>query len=92
MLASSGGVTTGATSSIVRDNHAKHLVLVSHNKGKVPTSPLSIRSFQSIVTSVAATMADYNLTPNKATISDANGTISTSTISNIEHGIFHKYK
>jgi len=86
MLAGSGIGITGAASTVVRDNLAKNVVLVSNDKGKIAASPLSINSFQSVVTGGATTITDYDLTPNKVVISDAAGKVSTSAVSNIEVG------
>ena len=41
---------------------------------------------QGVLTGGATTIVDYNLTPNKAAISDANGKVSTSSASDIEVG------
>ena len=65
MLSGGGIGITGAASTVVRDNLAKNVVLVSNNKGNIAASSLSINSFQSVVTGGATTIADYNLTPNK---------------------------
>ena len=86
MLAGNGIGITGAASTVVRDNLAKNVVLVSNDKGKIAASPLSINSFQGIIVGGATTITDYDLTPNKVVISDADGKIGTSSVSNIEVG------
>ena len=73
MLVGSGIGITGAASTVVRDNLAKNVILVSNNKGKIAASTLSINNFQPIVTGGATTITDYILTANKVVISDDNG-------------------
>ena len=86
MLAGSGIGITGAASTVVRDNLATDVILVSNKKRKIVTSTLSINNFQPIVTGGATTITDYNLTANKVVISDADGKVNTSSVSNIEVG------
>ena len=47
---------------------------------------MSISQLQSVITGGATTIIDYNLTPNKVVVSDVDGKISTSSVSNIEVG------
>ena len=86
MLSGSGIGITGAASTVVRDNLAKNVVLVSNNKGKIAASSLSLNNLQGVIVGGATTITDYNLTANKVVISDASGRVSTSSVSNIELG------
>ena len=52
-------------------------------KGKIAASNVSLSSLQGVITGGATTIIDYNLTPNKVTVSDADGKINTLSISNI---------
>ena len=81
MLAGSGSSITGAASTVVRDNLAKNVVLVSNNKGDIAASPLSTSQLPSVLTGGATTIIDYNLTTSKVVVSDADGKISTSSVS-----------
>ena len=47
---------------------------------------MSLSSLQGVITGGATAILDYNLTPNKVVVSDAEGKLSTSSISNIEVG------
>ena len=45
---------------------------------------MSLNSWQGVIAGGATTIIDYKLTPNKVVVSDADGKINTSSISNIE--------
>ena len=47
---------------------------------------MSLSSLQGVITDGATTIIDYSLTPNTVVVSDADGKISTSSVSNIEVG------
>ena len=85
-MGGSGIGITGAASTVVRDNLAKNVILVSNNKGKIAASSLSLNNLQGLILGGATTITNYNLTPNKVVISDASGKVSTSSVPNIELG------
>ena len=86
MLAGNGFGITGAASTVARDNIPKNVVVVSHGRGNIAASSLTVNSIQGIITGGATTIIDYNLTPNKAVVSYANGKVATSSASYIEIG------
>ena len=47
---------------------------------------MSLSSVQSVITGGATTIIDYNLTPNKVVVANADGKVTASSISNIEVG------
>ena len=47
---------------------------------------MSLSSLQAVIIGGATTIIDYNLTPNKVVVSNAEGKISTSSVSNVEVG------
>ena len=60
--------------------------MVSNNTGKIAASNVSPSQLQSVITGGATTIIDYNLTPNKVVVSNADGKIGTSSVSHIEVG------
>lgn len=72
MLAGSGFCTTGAASTVVRDNIPKTLVVVSTGKGAIAASPFTVSSIQGLMGG-GATIVDHNRAPNKAVISSDRG-------------------
>ena len=63
-----------------------NVVLISSTKGEVATSNVSLSSLQSVITGGATTIIDYNLTPNKVVVSDADSKVMASSMSRIEVG------
>ena len=55
-------------------------------KGKIAASPISIHELQTSISGGATTIIDNDLTPNKVVIANADGKVSTSSVSSTEVG------
>ena len=87
MLAGNGVAITGAASTVARDNRLHAVLIVSNDKGKLAASSIRDNRINALIAGGGGgTPINHNLTPNKAVMSDANGQVSTSSVSNTEVG------